>query len=119
MPEIAKFLFEHLGGAAIILFFGFLADHFSTQQFKAEVAGWLAKRHKLSFQTHNVQKVLTSFLDGFLYRVYGHQIFSLRFFLRSCGVSILFLAVGIAVQAIYYPDYAEQLRLSESVAVAI
>src|SRR5580704_2978228 len=103
MPEFANFVLEHLGAAGLILFFGFLADYFSTPEFKSEVAVWIGGKGKISFNRRKVTQVLNSFLDGFLFRVFGDRLFSLKFFLRSSAISLLFLIVAFAIQAIYYP----------------
>jgi hypothetical protein len=119
MPEFASFLFEHLGAAAIIVFFGFIADYFSTTEFKKDVARWLTSRKKIVATKANVTKVLTAFLQGFLYRIYGSKLFSVGFFIRSSAVSLLFLTVALCIQGIYHSNFDDEVLVSSYLGVGI
>jgi hypothetical protein len=117
MPEIGQFLFEQLGAAALIIFFGFLADYFSTPEFRREVALWISRKSAFDLRAQSIRSVLTAFLDGFLYRIFGSRLFSLQFFVRSCGISLMFFCVAIAIQAIYFPHVSDELITSDNYAI--
>lgn len=118
MPEFATLLFEHLSAASIIVFFGIAADYFSTPEFKKEVATWISGRGGIDLRSHIVKKVLTAFLDGFLYRIYGTRLFSVQFFMRSCGMSLIFLSLAVTIQKIYFHTVLDELTVSDNYIIA-
>jgi hypothetical protein len=97
MAEIATFLVEHFGFAAVILVLGVIADYVSTARLKADVVTWI-RSGKLAI---SLQRVLTTFLDGFVYRLFSSRLFSVKFFVRSSLISTVFLSLILLLQAIW------------------
>jgi hypothetical protein len=109
MAEVFIFLFEHLGGAALVLILGFAADQISTPTLKSYVVDLI--RHRVGKQkiTHPTNFYL-SFLNGFIEPIFGKKTLSFSFFIRSCLVSIIFLISAIFLQLIFYgPQTFNQL----------
>jgi hypothetical protein len=109
MGEIFIFLFEHVGGAALVLILGFAADQISTPALKSYVVGLIKGRAQKKFRGENFY---LPFLQGFIEPVFGRKTLSFSFFIRSCGMSIVFLLTALFLQFIFYgTESVNQFRI--------
>lgn len=119
MVEFAKFLQLYVGPAVLVLLFGYLADNLSSDRLKADVVRWIGSTERIKINKANVSSVLTAFLNGFLYKIFGSQLFSLKFFVRSTAVFIVFLGLALVVQAVFYESFWEEVITSSSTRVSV
>jgi len=109
MPELAIFLFKHFGLAAVVVIFGVVADYVSSQSLKADVVAWMSAQKKTRFSRPVLSRVLTSFLTGFVQRVFAPKLWSFRFLLRSSIVSAsIFILIIFAQGLLYAGSLAEE-----------
>ncbi|NEW91766.1 hypothetical protein [Rhodopseudomonas sp. BR0M22] len=94
MIDLALFIIEHLSLAGLTIVLGLILDYVSTPTLKRQAVDWL-KKGTLSIP---LQEILSIFLSGFLFRILGKELFSIRFFVRSSALSCLFFLVIVALQ---------------------
>lgn len=112
MADIAVFLFEQVGVLALLLIIGYFIDLISTREFKDDVNEWIKSHYKINYSQEWISHLLKSVLDGVMHRIYGSRIFSLKFVIRTCVVSILFLISAVVIQISFYSEEAiQQYRL--------
>jgi hypothetical protein len=108
MAELAIFLVEHLGPPALIVMFGFVADYVSTKGLKENAVAWLARDRSHPRGPRFGKVLLTSFLSGFLYRIFDRTL-TVRFLLRSLIVSMVIFILVIGLQSIYHEEVIDKL----------
>src|ERR1041384_1175440 len=104
MAEILVYLLQHLGFPVVLIAFGYIADHLSSQYLKDTIVRWISRQSTPPITTGRVRRFLKLFLDGFIHRIFGTRFLSLKFFSRTCVVSIVFLSFAVAFQFLYYPN---------------
>jgi len=104
MAEILVYLLQHAGMPVLLIAFGYIADQLSTDLLKTSVIGWIKASPAPAMTRKGIRKFLRLFLDGFIHKIYTNNLFSFRFFRRSCLVSLSFLFAAILIQVIYYPS---------------
>jgi hypothetical protein len=102
VPEFAIFLFKHFGLAAVIVIFGVIADYVSSPTLKADVVRWMSDRKNVKFSRPILTRVLNSFLEGYVQKIFAPKLWSLKFLLRSITVSVSIFVTVIIVQSILY-----------------
>jgi len=112
MGEVFIFLFDHIGGAALVLILGYAADQISTPALKAYIVDLVKRRtHKHLLRAANF---FNFFLSGFIEPVFGKKALSFSFFIRSCVVTVILLVVVLCLQIILYGRQAfYQFRIVE------
>jgi hypothetical protein len=97
MIDLAIYFLEHVSLAALVFVLGFMVDYVATPSLKNEALVWL----RAGTFAISLRKVLTGFLSGFIYRLYGKRPLSFGFFLRSSLISCIFLALTVVLQIFY------------------
>jgi hypothetical protein len=104
MSEIGIFLFKHLGPAALVILLGFIADYISSHSLKADVVRWMSRRERIDFSRPIVTRVLNSFLEGYVQKIFASRLWSFKFLFRSSLVSFSIFVVVIVLQRLFYPE---------------
>lgn len=90
MGELAVYLIQHVGLAGFVVAVGFILDHVCSPELKVKVVQWVNTKNG----PPSLQQVLSSFLEGFMDRLFGSRLFSTRFFIRSSLVSFCLLTIA-------------------------
>jgi hypothetical protein len=106
VAELSIFLLKHFGLAAIILIFGYIADHVSSHSLKEDVARWLSAKRQLAFSRPILARVLRSFLEGYVQKIFATRPWSIKFFIRSSLVSASIFCIVVALQWTLYEGSA-------------
>lgn len=97
MIDLGIYLLEHVDLASLVVVLGLVLDYVATQPLKSEALAWVrAGRFAVS-----LKHFLTGFLRGFIYRLFGKRLFSVRFFLKSSLISLVLLVIVVVLQAGY------------------
>jgi hypothetical protein len=95
--DLGIYLLEHVDLASLVVVLGLVLDYVATQPLKSEALAWVrAGRFAVS-----LKHFLTGFLRGFIYRLFGKRLFSVRFFLKSSLISLVLLIIVVVLQAGY------------------
>ena len=115
MHPLVSSVLQFFGVPAIVVGVAIIADFAFQSEGRRRVVQWIAKNATLELSRKHFGELVDLILEKVVYRIFGPQIISLSFFGRSCVATLLLLAIGLALQTIYYPDQSHfQLAIFET-----